>query len=182
MFPWIPFLSERGVDDLPDNFISIERFVGSLNISRGDVSIGVNDEDTVKYLHGNIAQAEGDILSVHDDDNTDYKNTTGFDAITVLTINVINTGVATRHIKVYSGPTTDSTSGATLVWEVGQVDNDFYDGDGDAITTPPLKIQNNHFIIVENVDDSRAGTNNFQVTGTIVTGVSVNSIVVERGA
>lgn len=82
-------------------------------------------------------------------------------------------------MKVYYGPTTDTVTGATLLFEFGQDDAAFFDADGNAITTPPLTMPTGNYIIVENVDDSRVGTNDIQVldlASNVTYGVSI-----ERG-
>jgi len=181
--PWIGFFPLVIVeDDLPDSFISTARFIGFGTGTSGEVSIGVNDEDTVIFPPNTSDQTEGTLDSVNDDDGTVYKNTSGFNAIATILIKATNTGAASRHIKVYSAPTEDSSSGATLVWEYDEQDGINFDADGDLITTPPIKIQNNHFIVVENVDDSRAGTNNLRIMGRNVDPTGATTIIVERGA
>jgi len=182
MLPWILFAPAIVEDeDMSDNYIELERYVGSQQTAKGSVSLGVNDEDTVVRVYTGADIAEGGVLSVHKEDNTDYQNTSGFNAFAVIVLDGRDSGIATRHVKIYSAPTTDSISGATLVFETGQVDNDNFDAGGDYVTTPPLKIQDNHYIVVENVDDSRAGTNNVRTLGVTVVPQST-SLIVERGA
>jgi len=102
------------------------------------------------------------------------KNTTGNDAFAVLIIIARTGGTEERHVKIYSGPTENSTSGATLLFEVGRDANSgILNAQGEQLTTPVLKIQNNHFLTVENVDDSRAGINDIRFSGI--------NWVVERG-
>lgn len=166
---------------MADSYILVERFNGISTIVAGEVSIGKNDVDTVKYANCLANMAEGTILSVPQEGGSDYKNLSGFNTVAVLMVQCANTGVASRHVKIYFSPTTNSSSGATLLWEIGSVDNIFFDASTDSITTSPLTIQNNHFIIVENVDDSRAGLNDISVIGAD-TNFAVHSLVVERGA
>ena len=72
-------------DGMADSYISVVRYVGlSATLGFGYVSIGKNDIDTVEYFINSVDMVEGDVLSVHGDDDTDYKNTSGFDAIAVL--------------------------------------------------------------------------------------------------
>jgi len=182
MLPWIAFIPEEFVeDDLPDNFMTVPRFWGAGTSSNGEVGAGVNDVDTVRFFFNSVEIAEGTVLSAHGEDNADYKNISGKNAIAVIILEGRNSGAATRHIKIYSGPTTDSITGATKVFETGQTDGGYFDAANDLLTLPPVKIQNNHFIIVENVDDSRAGTNAVGLIGTNSLN-TVTSFVVERGA
>lgn len=168
---------------MADNYISVVRYDGANTTTpQGEVSLGVNDVDTTKLLESPGIMTEGTILSVHDDvTGAAYQNTSGSTALAVLTIQGNSSGVLTRHVKIYSGPTTDSVTGATLLLEVGAVVTGFLNASDNRFTTPPLKIQNNNFIIVENVDDSRAGINNLIVLGGATAG-GIFSIVVERGA
>jgi len=111
---------------------------------------------------------EGDIKSVHtEDDSTSYQNTTGNDAVVSFSIQASNAGgTATRHVKVYSSPNNDSTSGATLLFEYGTASSSFFDTAGDNIGLSNLRIQNNHFLVIENVDDSRAGPNHITINSS----------------
>lgn len=148
---------------MADSYMSTIKYNGFDSDGSGEVLIGVQDGDTVLSLVDNAsALTEGGVRSMHEeDDSTDYQNTTGFNAICVLTFEASASGTEERHVRVYSGPTTNSTTGATLLWEFGtDGTSGIFDTSGQRVTTPPLKISNNHFIIVENVDDSRAGTNN----------------------
>jgi len=180
MFPWLVFLKVGDDDDLPDNFITVERYIGTdSSTSVGEFGLGVNDEDSVVYLYAGAVITEGGKLSVHKDDDTDYQNTSGFDAMAIVIIQALDTGAATRHVKLWSAPTTNSTTSATLLVEYGGTDSTHFDASNDLLTMPPVKIQNNHYLVVENVDDSRAGTNNVGVIG-IQSGKI--GFVVERGA
>lgn len=166
----IPLLVARIVqaddgDGLADNYQSLPKFTGTGTNISGDVNVGIENGDTVKGFFSSVDITEGTALSVHDESDTDYQNTSGADATTVLILLATNTGAATRHVRVYSSPTTDTIAGGTLVWETGQSDSTFFDAASDQLTSPPMQIQNNHFIVVNNVDDSRAGTNNVQVLG-----------------
>ena len=167
---------------MADSYYSVARYVGATGTKEGEVSVGVNDEDTFKHFYESANIAEGGILSVHGDDNADYQNNTSFDAIAVLTLQGVGTGGATRHVKIWSGTVTDSLSGSTtLLWEFGQVDSTFFDASSDSLTTPPMKIAAGRYLIVENVDDSRAGDNSVKVLG-LNNDPSLKSFVVERGA
>ena len=167
---------------MADSYISVIRFVGSTTgVFSGEVSVGKNDIDSVKVLDGMGDMTEGTVLSVHDDAGAAYQNLSGFNAVAVLRIEARGSGFATRHVRVYSGPTTNDITGATLLWEVGQVDSAFFDLTANVITTSPLTISNNHYLIVENVDDSRTGTNDIRVSDQ-ANNAQVTNFVVERGA
>jgi len=168
-------------EDVAFSIIETPRYVGSGVTTLGNIYVGVNDNEKTELLYESGSLTEGSVLSVHNDNNVDYKNESGYNAIAILTISADDTGGATRHIKIHSGPTTDSTSGATLLFEFGQQDHNDFDASGDTLTTPPLTIQNNHYIIVENVDDTRTGTNNIKIKGQ--SGAFVwRSFVVERAS
>lgn len=169
-------------DDMADSYFQVARFTGNGSNTAGFISIGVNDEDTVKVLRGTGTDwAEGNIQSLHDQTNTDYQNTSGYDAIAVINITCKNGGGATRHVKIWSGATVNSTSGATLLYEVGGEDTVFFDGLNDTLTVGPLKVQNNHYLTIENVDDSRTGSNDIGLSDYIAT-AGITNIIVERGA
>ena len=167
-------------EDMADSYLDIKRYIGALLNTSGVVSLGVNDKDTVKFASTGAAIAEGSALSVHDESDSDYQNLSGFDAMAVIVLNGNDTGGATRHVKIWSAPTTDSITAATLVFETGDSDNNYFDANLDRLTTPPCRIQDNHFIVVENIDDSRAGTNNVNVIGVVETS-EASTVIVERG-
>jgi hypothetical protein len=185
VLPWVFFNSTgQEEDDMPNNWITTRRYVGQSVEFAGDVSVGVNDLDTPIYLGGGTFQTEGTVLSVHTDANANYQNTSGFDAIAVLTFQNQQSGAATRHLKVYASDTVDTADG-TLLWEIGATDTEFFDAVHDVLTSPPLRIPDDKFITVLNVDDSRAGTNNVVVLGTLsLSGLNESplalSFVVER--
>ena len=178
IFPWIPFLKEGEDDELPDHFITLPNYDGFSGTEKtsGGSSLGVNDADTVKALATNAGLAEGAVGSLHVEDNsTSYQNTSGVTAYAIIIIQCEGAGTATRHVKIYSGPTENSTASATLLFEIGSVTTfGILNATGEKLTTPILKIQDNHFLTVENVDDSRAGANNINYDSSV-------GWVVERG-
>jgi len=175
IFPWIQFLKEgEGVGIANFHMVPSFNGAGSTESNSGGVAIEVKDGDTVKVIkHDDFT--EGTSESVHEQDNsTSYQNTSGSTAICVIIIRCTNSGAEERHFKIYSAPTDNSTASANLVYEFGsEAASTFMDALNDRLTTPPLPISDNHFIVVENVDDSRAGTNNIQLNG-------IDSVVVER--
>ena len=149
-------------DDLPDNLFIVPYFTGngSTEFDSGGIGLGVNDGDTVKTLIHGTGIVEGGIQSVHTrDDSTSYQNLSGNTAIATLVLVGNDTGTEPRHIKLYSAPDDDSTaSGAVLLYEADQAS--LLASSSDVFTTPPLPISNNHYLVIENVDESRGGTNN----------------------
>lgn len=180
LIPVATFLMDLDEDDMADSYLEFPKYIGQQANTAGTVSVGVQDGDTVRLTATSATIAEGSALSVHGEDDTDYQNTSGFNAIAVIIMNCDNTGAAQRHVKIYSAPTTDSTSSATLLFEIGKADNSVFNANNDSYTTPPLKIQNNHFIVVENVDDSRAGTNNVDIVGSTSSGNLASTTIIER--
>ena len=178
-----PSIIPTSGDGLADSYFSLSRYIGSTSASiEGTVEVGVNDIDTVRLLDQSADITEGSVLSVHGDDGANYQNNSGFDAMAVLTLIALSSGTATRHVKIFSHSVADTAAG-TLVWEMGQQDNVFFDAANDLFTTPPLRIQTGHFINIQNVDDARAGTNNVNIDAqSVVTTSVVRNIVVERGA
>ena len=176
--PTILFQVGEIVDDMADNYITTDRYIGDASIVIGKVDVGVQDGDTVRKFFSGATITEGNALSVHGEDDADYKNTSGFDAIAVIVLIALSGGAATRHVKIYSAPTTDSTAGATLVWETGQTDSPYFDASLDRLTSAPVKIQDDHFIVIENVDDARAGANDVKNFG--VEPSTSGGFVVER--
>lgn len=174
----IPSILVEDGDGMADNYISISRFIGSTTTTAGEVNIGVQDGDTVTYLDGTATLTEGNVLSVHAQGGADYQNTSGFDAVAVVTLLAINAGTQRRHVKVYAHTLADTAAG-TLLWEVNNNDITFFDASGDFLTSPPLKIPTGNYINVENVDDSEAGLNDVKVGGAVGSSTIV-SLVVER--
>ena len=144
-----------GIDDLPDYWTPVggifTKVASTAVVTRVPLII------TTDYN-------EGDIMSVHtEDDSTSYQNTSGNPAYATVTIVNAPTGVATRHVRIWSSPNDDSIAGATLRYEVGSTDHIGFDEQGESLSFPDVKIENNHYLVVENVDDGRTGTNDFTV-------------------
>jgi hypothetical protein len=169
-------------DGMADSYIAIDRYNGVASTVVGTISVGVNDEDTVKILNGTSGSVitEGSVISMEDDSGSAYQNTSGFDAIAVITIFATSAGVASRHVKIWSSSSANSATG-TILFEVGQEDNAFFDASADRLTIGPLKIQNNNYLNIENVDDSRTGSNDILILD-YHTGAVLSNLVVERGA
>lgn len=157
-----------GEDDLPDHFHPVPFYPGtgaSLTATGTGIQLGVNTDDTIKYLIHLSAIAEGAIAAVFEEDNTTiYQNNSGKTAIVSLVISATGSGTLERHPRVYSAPNSGNLTGALLRWEIGTTQTNILDADLELLTTPPLFINDNHFIVVENVDDSRAGINSILVT------------------
>lgn len=129
-------------------------------------AVDANTVITLVPVFHTASITEGEVKSVHTaDDSTAYQNTTGNTAYATLNLRTIDGGQSERHIKIWSGPTADSTTSATLLWEIGKLSTTEYlsQSDVDRITTRTLKIQNNHYLTIENVQESRAGTNNVTI-------------------
>jgi len=123
VFPWLVFLKEEDGEDMADSYISVLRYTGNNGTaSSGEVSVGVNDEDTVIVIDDGAAITETVSQSAHDDSGGDYQNTSGFNAFAVIVLSANDSGTATRHVKIWDAPTTNSTSSATLRWEYGAQD------------------------------------------------------------
>jgi len=175
--PLILFKVEE-VEDLPDHFVTLPHYDGSSGTpkSSGGMSLGVNDGDTVKVLGFRNEITEGQIRSLHlEDDTTDYQNTSGFNAFAAITVEADNTGILTRHIKIFSSPTTNSITSATLLYEYGSQQTPMLNADGEKLSITGLKIQDDHFLVIQNVDDSRAGLNSITIGST-----EIEAFVVER--
>ena len=144
-----------GIDDLPDHWVEL-----------GGVFTKVNPTAVVTRIPVVYTPVltEGVIASVHtENDSTSYQNTTGNTAIASLVIGAISTGLESRHVKIWSSPNDNSSIGATLLFEIGTTSSFAFDNDGDEISLIDLKIQHNHYLVIENVDEGRAGTNNIAV-------------------
>jgi len=136
-------------DDLPDHFEEIVKFEGSA-VQAGVMLLGVNDGDTVLVLRHTADITDTQLRSIHEtNDSTSYQNTSGKDAFVILVVVARGAGSATRAFKIYSSPNDNSKTSATEVYE-------FPSGAAgmtvslNQFTTPPLKIQNNHFCVIEN--------------------------------
>lgn len=140
-------------------------FSSAAAIEGGAIGLGVQDADTPKMLRHRSSITEGSVVSVHTEgDSTSYQNTSGSTAYAAIIILCAGGGTEERHVKVYSSPNDNSTTSATLLFEFGaNTGTNFMDANGEKFTTPKLAIQTNHYLVVENVDDSRSGTNNIQV-------------------
>ena len=142
-------------DDLPDYWTSI----GGINTKVAPTAVITRVPVVLTAV-----LAEGDIHSVHiEDDTTSYQNTSGNPAYTSFSIGTSQAGGAQRHVKIYSSPTDDSATGAILLFEIGTVDTPAFDGPTDSLTVSNLKIENNHYLVVENVDESRVGDNSLKI-------------------
>ena len=163
-------------DDLPDNLFLLPYFAGTAGTesSSGSVGIGINDEDTIKILVHDTAITEGTAVSVHlRDDSTSYQNNSGGNASAILLITGESAGTESRHVKVWSSPNDNSTTSATLILDIDQPG--VLNANGEAMTVVCPKIQSGHYLVIENVDESRAGANDVHIPNVLV------SYVVERG-
>ena len=125
--------------------------IGLNTPSRTD-RIGYNRDETVTSLVYNTAIDDAGIQSLHLlNDSTDYQNTSGKTAYAVITVNS-QTGVTPKKFKIYSAPTINSKSGATLVFDSTTLmqGTTSMNANGEKLTTWLLPIQNNHFIVLEN--------------------------------
>ena len=138
---------------------------GTVVVNTGSsVSLKVPDDSTPKAILHTTEITEGSAVSLHtDDDSTSYQNSATGKAGAIFIIECRGTGTEPRHIKVYSSPTDNSATG-TVVFD--------YDGDGkgnfnssteELTVLIPNSIAANHYIVIENVDESRAGVNNIRV-------------------
>lgn len=168
-------LAQYGINNII-NSISLPYYNGTSSspIASGGVSLGVADKDVLKILLHGTAITEGGIKSLHVRDNsTSYQNTSGSDAVAVLNISANAAGTSARHVKIFSSPSDDSITSATLILDIDQ--SGILDANGEILTVLCPNIQNNHYLVIQNVDESRAGDNSISVQPTSI------SYVVERG-
>jgi len=137
------------VDDLPDHFEQMSKLVGGTS-SSNLFFLGIKDGDSVKLLVHTTDITDAQLRSVHlSDDVTSYQNLSGKDAFVILLLVARNTSTGPRPFKIYSSPNDNSKTGATEVYDFDG--NTGFNNTGEGWTTPPLKIQNNHFCVVENL-------------------------------
>jgi hypothetical protein len=137
------------IDDLPDNWINM-----------GGVFTKVAPTATIerKFLVHTAEISEGDIQSLHtDDDSTAYQNTSGNAAFANIELTAANASGANRHIKIFSSPTIDSITGATELIEIGQSTAGLLENNGDTMVVKDLRIEPNHYLTIQHIDDSRTG-------------------------
>lgn len=153
-------------DGMADNYYPVAKFSGVGSTQGDDVLLGLNDGDTLKTILHITLITDTQTLSVHeDDDATSYQNTSGFDAMAVLVLNAQGSdGATVRNFKLYSSPNNNSTTSATLVYDFSTFSPaGVFDATNDIYTTPPVKIENNHYVVIENLSGSANST--FLVTG-----------------
>lgn len=159
-------------DEMPDNLFGLAYYDGTQATPKesGGVALGVNDADTIQILAYDTTITTGQIFSIHErDDSTSYQNVSGANATAVLNIQAQNAG-STRHIRIWSSPNDDSKTSATLILEIDQTG--ILDNAAEILTVICPKIQNNHYLVIENAGAS---------TEDIKIPLSRPSYVVERG-
>ena len=162
------------VDDMADHYFGIQKYLGTGSVAQLDTDnkLGVNDADTVINNIGSATISPAGVKSVHlNDDATDYQNSSSKDAYALLTIRATGAGVTSRTFKIYSAPTTDSVAGATEIMNFVPRSAQL-NASGQTVSTILLKIQPNHFIVIQN---NTVGLNN-DIDSALFVGV-----VVERG-
>jgi len=167
MIPLPISVSTLAEDDDLASLITLPYYegTGAAATTEASVSLKVPDDGRIIPILHETDITEGTAVSLHmDDDSTSYQNISGKKAGAILTISCRGAGVLSRHFKLYSAPTDNSTAAATEIFD--------YDGDGkvgmDAAgehltVLIPESIQNNHYLVLENVDESRAGVNDIHV-------------------
>ncbi len=150
VFPPINWFQGVGigiVDDLPDHFEVIDRFVGGTTAD-GQFFLGIKDGDSVKILVHTTDIQDTQLRSVHlSDDSTSYQNNSGKDAFAIIKLTARDSGTGSRAFKIYSSPNDNSKTSATEVYDFDG--NTGFNNTSEDWTTPPLKIQNTHFCVVE---------------------------------
>jgi len=139
-------------DGLSDTYLDWLSFMGGNPGLTYNTQVGYNKGDNLVPLVHNTKFDNGVVVSLHElDDSTNYKNTTGKTVYVIINIIAID-DAGTRACKVYSGPTADSKTGATLLFDSTKYipDDAIWNASQEKITTFVLAIQNNHFVNIEN--------------------------------
>lgn len=168
-------ISQLDTEDLADNYLLFGMFRGG-NLPSETDRIGYNRGDTIKKLVHASTFDNGVAVSIHEsDDSTDYKNTSGKTAYFIVTVNA-GTNSGERSFKIWSGPTTDTTTGATQVFDLADVKsaNGFF-AISDKYTSYLVPISNNHFAILENT--SGAASRELNVSSAIA---NLHAVVIEQ--
>lgn len=170
VFPWIPYLADRegviGVDEMADNYIKFDVYVGTTAVIRSD-DIGYNRGETVTKLVHNTGFDDTVARSLHlVDDSTAYQNNSGQTAYAIVTVSAVTDSAADRAFKIYSAPTTDSVAAATEVFDSTDLLNasTAFDNPNDRATSWQVPIQDTHYIVIENT--SGASSRNINIPNT----------------
>jgi len=146
-------------EDLPDHFISLPFFRGASGSTpepSGQISLGVNDIDTVKPLIHDVDISVGTSRSIHEaDDSTPYQNLSGNDAFIILILQAGDTvnGVPANY-KIWDSPTTDTATGTERFdTQGGNLANNM-NATQQRITLGPFKISNNNYCVINPIANS----------------------------
>ncbi len=160
-----------GGDGGAENFIATPFYTGEVGTPEpsGGNYLGVGDPNNAKFLVHRLAISEGVSDNVLLEDNTTpYQNTSGEDAVAIITIRATGAGTEERHWRIWDSPTSATATG-TLRYEFGSdATSGKMDASGLLMTCPPIKVSNNNFIVLECVDDGRVGSNAVAVTESFV--------------
>lgn len=154
----VSILPESG-DGMADSYFPITNFNGQSSTTIDFIQLGVNDGDTMRTLIHSTDITDTQLRSIHsDDDSTSYQNGSGFNAIAVLVLGARGAATVIRNFKLWSSPNDNSKTSATLVYDfststVGTV----FDSSADSFTCPPVKVQNSHYLVLENLSGSATG-------------------------
>lgn len=157
-------------DGLAENYFAFPVFDGGTS-KTNDNLIGYALTDTIVPLRHGADMDDTVIKSLHtSDDSTDYKNTTGKVAQVIITVQA-RLDASLRNFKIYSAPTTDSVTGAILVFDTAVSDFNTLGTANTKLTINMVDIQNNHFVVIQNTTG---------VAGKINIPGGINAIVIEH--
>ena len=167
-------------DDLADNYYLFKHWLEATNSDNFNQfeRIGYNRDDNLVVL-----QHPTDILpatprSLHSGSSTtSYQNTTGRTVYAIVTVTAGNPNTNPRW-KLFSAPTNDSIAAATEVFDSDNIINILSTIFSDRLTSLLVPIQDNHFIVLQNLDSNVAGI----ITVNTPDGNNVNGLVVEPAA
>jgi len=149
----MPTIEIVRLDEMSDYYILTSIYDGvSSTVKRTD-RFGFNRGEVIKRLTHTALIDDTESQSLHlVDDSTSYKNVSGSIAYAVVTVKVSGTPAPKRKFKIYSSPTDNTPAGAPIFDSENFVlaSNDF-DNAGDKSTAYLLPIQDDHFIILENL-------------------------------
>jgi hypothetical protein len=156
-----------GADDMADNYVELAKSNGTFSSL---LRIGYSKTEKITQILYTDNIFQGEIKSMHFNDNsTSYRNLSGTNARFYLTVRAIVIADP-RIIKIYSSPTDDSISGATLLQTLDDSTGYDFNAINDTVSSDELIVQNNHYIVLEN---------DTTVTNSHVTVLAGNSVVIE---
>jgi len=140
---------------LADNYYLFRHFLQTNAADPDEFErIGYNRDDVLVAVQHDAGINNATPRSLHSGSSTtSYQNTTGRTVYAIITVVIGNPNTNPRW-KIFSAPTNDSIASATEVFDSDNTINILSNNSSDRLTSFLVPIQNNHFIVLQNLDSN----------------------------